>query len=242
MKGKLILIGTSLGNLEDTSFRALRHLFEAKIILAEDTRVLGKYKALLKQKFEIVFDALQITLNSDQKIISYRDQNHERILPQVIQFLESGENVYLVSDSGMPAISDPGYKLVRDCLDSSFEVDVIPGPTAFASSLVISGFPTDKFSFLGFLPRKRGKLVSTLGLYLELGSPVIIYESPFRIIKTLEIIQNEFENVDVVVARELTKKFQQMYRGEVSYVIEKLKEQKLRGEFVLIIQKVKGKS
>jgi 16S rRNA (cytidine1402-2'-O)-methyltransferase len=246
MSPAITLLGLPIGNIEDTSLRVLRSLFTFDIILAEDTRELIKFKNILKDRFENIIKELKIELNHEQRIFSYRDQNHDRAMNGILQQIETGKTVALVSDSGMPAISDPGWKLIDEIIRHGLEIDVIPGPTALITSLVQSGMPTDRFAFIGFLPRKTSKIVKLLTQYLAIDQTVILYESPFRIISTLETIQEHkkeiFEEGDITVSAssELTKLHQYTYRGNVEEVLEQLKLQKgLKGEWVVCLRNSK---
>jgi 16S rRNA (cytidine1402-2'-O)-methyltransferase len=172
--------------------------------------------------------------------MSYREQIHEKILPFVLQKLNDGVDVSLFSDAGMPAISDPGWNLIEDVLKSNFEIDVIPGPTAIESALILSGLPTDRFTFLGFLPRRKGRAVELVSHYLNDENTIVIYESPFRVVKTLLLINERLgkENrIQAAAVGEITKKFQKAIRGKVGEVIEKLKKMGgLKGEWVICLR------
>src|SRR5690606_28252714 len=155
---KLTLIGTPLGNIEDISVRSLKALFSFDVILAEDTRNFIKLRNILAERFPELIKNLELDINHKPELISYREQNHDRVISHILKLVESGKSVGIVSDAGMPTISDPGFKLVEEVLKRGFEVDVIPGPTAIETALSISGLPTDRFTFLGFLPREKGKI------------------------------------------------------------------------------------
>ncbi|MDQ7020997.1 MAG: ribosomal RNA small subunit methyltransferase I [Candidatus Dojkabacteria bacterium] len=179
---KLTILGTPIGNLEDVTIRGLRTIFESKIILAEDTRSYSRLKGLIKQRFLETLKTLEIAYDTDQMVTSYRDQNHDRVIERILDILRSGEEVTLVSDAGMPGISDPGFKLIRSVIEAGFEVDVIPSTTAIAPALILSGLPTDRFTFLGFLPKQKGKAIKLIEKDIE-ERTVVFYESPFRIKK-----------------------------------------------------------
>lgn len=227
---KLTLVGTSLGNYDDISPRALQKIATAEVVLAEDTRVFGKLKSLMLERNP------EIQFRDSQKIISYRDQNHDRVINEILQLLSEDKNIIQISDAGMPAISDPGYKLIRDVLENGFETDVIPSATAVESALLLSGLPTDKFVFIGFLPRKPGKIKKILDEIIPLSISIILYESPFRVRKLLEIISNSYENVRVAACKDISKKFQTVYRGSTEEVLTKLPEN-LKGEWTIVISK-----
>lgn len=235
--GKLTLVGTSIGNVEDISIRAIKAILESEVILAEDTRVIKKLQLILKQRYLETLNTLGVKF-SEQKVLSYREQNHEQVLPQILLELEQESNIILTTDAGMPSISDPGYKLVKTVIELGHQVDVIPGPTAVSSALAVSGLPTDKFTFIGFLPRKRKKIIDTIDPYINLSNTLVIYESPYRVKKTLEIVREKYGNIlQIAAVKDLTKKFQQVYRGDVDEVIKHLPEQ-LKGEWVLVISRI----
>lgn len=235
---KLQIVGTSIGNLEDITIRALRTIFGADVVLAEDTRQYFKLKDLLKRSYLEILEAMDIHLEDHMQFVSsYRDQNHDRAMPAILSSLQDDKKVVYISDAGMPGISDPGFKLIRDVINSGFEVDVIPGPTAADTALLISGLPTDRFSFLGFLPRKEGKAMKLLKDYLEKENTVIIYESPFRVVKVLEMLAKNFEtNLQVSACAELTKLHQNVFRGDAKEVYETLKDKDLKGEWVICLR------
>jgi 16S rRNA (cytidine1402-2'-O)-methyltransferase len=231
----LNVLGTSIGNIEDMTLRGLRLMFESDVILAEDTRVFSSFKGIIKERYKEVLKTLNIDLDHSQKFLSYREQNHSRVINSIHQLLTKGKVVTQVSDAGMPGISDPGYKLIEEVLKQGFDVDVIPGATSVETALVASGLPTDRYVFLGFLPRTRGKAVKLLKAY-SLGLTAILFESPFRVVKTLEMIQEEFGNeVQVAACNDLTKKFQKVFRGDINKVLQELKKAKLKGEWVIVI-------
>lgn len=222
IKGKLFIVATPIGNMSDITLRALEVLKEVSLVVSEDTRETDK----ILKKYDI-----------QKAQLSYRDQNHYFMLPKIIETLEQGNSVALISDSGTPVISDPGYKLVRDLVKKGFEIVSIPGPTALISALVSSGFPTDKFSFLGFLPKSKNDRQKILHKYGEMDATVIIYESPFRISKLLEEINEALGDRMVCLASELTKMHEKFLRDKVSKLTQELKGKKLKGEFVVLIAK-----
>ena len=173
-KGKLYVIATPIGNLGDISFRAVEILKSLPFVLAEDTRESIK----LLRKYDI-----------HTQLISYRDQNHEKMIGKIKEKLDMGLNLALISDCGTPLISDPGYKLVRDLITGGYIVESIPGPSALVAALSIAGLPTDRFVFLGFLPKSDKRRVDILNIYLELRIPLVIYESPHILKKLLEILK-----------------------------------------------------
>jgi 16S rRNA (cytidine1402-2'-O)-methyltransferase len=221
---KLYIIPTPIGNLEDITHRALRILKEADILLAEDTRTSG---FLLKH------------YNIEKKIYSHHQHNEHKTVSFISQEILSGKTVALMSDAGTPGISDPGFLLVRECLKNNIEVECLPGPTAFVPALIQSGLPCDRFVFEGFLPHKKGRKSKFDSLSNE-ERTIVLYESPYRIIKTLEqIVEHLGPERKVCVCRELTKKFEENIRGTASEVLEHFKTKEPKGEFVIIVE---GKS
>ena len=221
-KGTLYIISTPIGNLADISFRALDTLKKCGLILSEDTRETAK----ILQKYGIFVSQ-----------ISYRDQNHERVYPEIIARLLNGEDISLISDSGTPLISDPGFKLVRKVLEENINVCSIPGPSALVSALVVSGLPTDKFSFLGFLPKTNNQIKKLLVDYGKLDSTLIIYESPMRLLKLLNTILETLGNRTICLASDMTKVYEKYFRGKTSEVIKELGDKKPKGEYVVLIAK-----
>ncbi len=226
---KLILVGLPLGNIEDISLRAIRTLREAKTVICEDTRVFYK----LWQK--LVNDGhLQMPFSGRLMVVN--DFNEaEKVAWLADQITLAGEAI-LVSDAGMPLISDPGYRLVKEILAREGTVEVVPGPTAAMTALSVSGLSADKVLFLGFLPKKTGKRNENWKLVKEAdGITVILYEAPGRVQKTLEEIQTEFgPETQIVIARELTKEYEQIIRGKISEVLVNLKS--IKGEVVILFR------
>jgi len=219
--GKLFIVPTPIGNLEDITLRALSTLKSVDFIACEDTR----HSSKLLNHFGI-----------NKPLVSYYSYNQRGRTPQIIRDILSGKDVALVSDSGTPGISDPGYLLVSEAIANAIEVVSLPGPNAAIAALVASGLPAESFVFLGFLKRKPGKLKKELLKAAEFGSTVIFYESVHRIKKTLLLCSEIFsQNSQVVLARELTKKFEEYIRGSISEVNEKLNEKEVLGEFVVMI-------
>lgn len=222
MSGKLSLVATPIGNLKDITLRAIDKLKEVDIIACEDTR---RTKILTG------------TYGIKKTLVPYHSYNYKRQSPWIISQALSGKNVAVVSDSGTPGISDPGEQLVRAAVENNIPVESIPGPTAFVSGLVCSGLPTNGFVFLGFLQRKKGKIKKMLTNCLPLKKTVIFYESVHRLTRTLSVCGEVFgETFACVIAREITKKFEEYIRGTIPEVIEKLNEkEKLKGEFVVLL-------
>ena len=218
---KLFLVPTPIGNLEDITFRSVRILNEADLILAEDTRTSGK---LLKH-----FD-----INTPMQ--SFHMHNEHKVLDKMIDKLKLGIKVALISDAGTPGISDPGFLLVRACVEEGIETECLPGATALIPALVQSGFPTDRFIFEGFLPPKKGRQ-TRLKLWSEETRTIVFYESPHKIVKTLSQLQ-EFVGGDrrLSVSRELSKKFEETVRGTVNELILHFTNKAPKGEFVIVLE------
>jgi 16S rRNA (cytidine1402-2'-O)-methyltransferase len=219
----LYVVATPIGNLEDLTFRALRILKEADFILCEDTRTTKK----LLEHYGI-----------KTPTISYHQHSKLQKIEYIIQLLEGGKNLALVSDAGTPGISDPGNKLISLIVENLKNVKIIPIPGASAgiTAASISGFPMDKFIFMGFPPakKKRKKFFEEI---LNSKYPVIFYESPYRIIKTLNELGIMNKELRIVVAREMTKKFETVYRGKIEKVIGEIKKDMIKGEFVVIVKR-----
>jgi 16S rRNA (cytidine1402-2'-O)-methyltransferase len=218
----LFIVSTPIGNLSDITLRALDILKSVSLIISEDTRETAK----ILQKYNI-----------ENAQISYRDQNHDRVWPTILSTLQQGKDIALVSDSGTPLISDPGFKLVRDLIKENIKIESVPGPSAIIASLTISGLPTDKFTFLGFLPRTASHRKGILNQYGALDSTLIIYESPFRVRKLLEEINETLGNRDCCVIKDITKIYESVVRGKVTEIIEHKEINKNKGEFVVLVGK-----
>jgi 16S rRNA (cytidine1402-2'-O)-methyltransferase len=218
--GTLYLVATPIGNLEDMTFRAVRVLQEADLIAAEDTR-----------RTRHLLDHYRISTS----LTSYHDHNKERRSPRLLETLLSGQSVALVSDAGTPGISDPAFHLVRLAIQENVPVVPVPGPTSLAAALVASGLPPDRFVFEGFLPIRPGKRRSRLQALVEDERTIIIFESPYRLSKTLESILEIMGDRQAAVARELTKKFEEISRGTVSQLLERYSRKKPKGEMVIVL-------
>ncbi len=230
--GKLTLIGTPIGNLEDITIRSIKAIFSFDIILAEDTRNYIKLRNLLSERFPEVIKSLNLDLEHRPQLISYRDQNHKSVIEKISTLLETNFKIGFMSDAGMPSISDPGFKLVTEIIEMAHEVEVLPGPTAVDTAIVASGLPTDRFSFLGFLPREAGKIKKIIEKY---SGTIAFYESPFRVVKTLEVIKKFMPDAKVAACNDLTKKFEKVVRGNIDEVISELGKSKVIGEWVIVI-------
>jgi len=221
-KGKLYIVATPIGNLGDMTYRAVEVLAAVDTILSEDTRETDK---VLRH------------FNLEKKQISYRDQNHVRIMPAILELLDAGKDLALVSDSGTPLISDPGFNLVRELASKEYEIVSVPGASSVVAALSVSGLPTDRFTFLGFLPKSGAAQKNLLNTYGKLESTLIIFESPFRIIKLLEEVETTLGNRKVCVLNDLTKMHEKLIRGTVSEILSKKHEIKPKGEYILLIAK-----
>ena len=220
MSGKLYVVPTPIGNLEDITLRALRVLKEVDLVLAEDTRVSLK----LLNHFEI-----------SVSVPAYHLNNEHHTTKKWIDQLKEGKQIALVSDAGTPAISDPGFLLVRASIAEGVEVECLPGATAFVPALVMSGLPCDRFVFEGFLPPKKGR-VSRLELLAAQNKTVVFYESPHKILKTLKQCAEIFgADRPASISRELTKMYEETRRGSLSELIDHFEKTAPRGEFVLVI-------
>jgi len=218
---KLYIVPTPVGNLEDMTFRAVRLLKEADLILAEDTRVTSK----LLQHFEI-----------KNQVWSYHQHNEHKVTHKIIEELQSGKTIALVTDAGTPGISDPGFFIIRECVAQNIEIETLPGATAFVPALVNSGLSCDRFTFEGFLPHKKGRQTRIKEL-AENKYTFVLYESPYRVIKTLTQLMEVFgENHKASVSREISKIHEETIRGSLSEIINHLENNVLKGEFVIICE------
>ena len=229
---KLFIVGLPIGNIEDISLRAIKTIQEAKFIVCEDSRMFNNLWTKLTQ--------MGLATKSEATIRFINDFNEERVLPRILNEMNALESAVLVSDAGMPLISDPGYKLVKYGLEMGWEVDIVPGPTAESAALAMSGLPTDKYLFLGFLPKKPGKkhdlLVGFKDTQVALKCSGVIYESPARLLKLLnEVVEIIGGETEVFVGFDLTKQTQRVYRGKVSEIVDTLKDEKIKGEITVVI-------
>lgn len=219
-RGKLFVVGTPIGNLQDLTFRAVRVLKEVDLIACEDTR---RTQQLLN------------AYNIKTPTLSYHEHNEMTRAPELIIQMEEGSQVALVSDAGMPAISDPGFRLVHLAVRHDIPVVPVPGASAFVAALAASGLPVDQFRFLGFLPSKKGARRRTLKELEPVTKTLIFYESPHRVVDMLEDVRDLLGDRPVVVAREVTKVHEEFLRGSVSEVLERLRRKPVRGEFTVLV-------
>jgi 16S rRNA (cytidine1402-2'-O)-methyltransferase len=219
MQGKLYIVSTPIGNLKDITLRAIETLNEVDFILCEDTRV----TSILLKQYNII-----------KQLISFNAVSEIKKIPSIIERLKNGQSYALVSDAGTPAISDPGIRLVSEAVKNEIQVITIPGATALIAALTISGLPTDSFVFEGFLPQKKGRQKKLKELSQE-ERTIVLYESSHRITKLINELVEYFPERYVVICRELTKKFEETWRGYPTEIKEKLSEKIIKGEFVIVI-------
>lgn len=219
--GRIIFVPTPIGNLGDITLRGLEILREADRIACEDTR----HSATLLSHHSI----------SGKPLISLHDHNEARRAPELIAAAQQGETIAVITDAGMPGISDPGYRLIQACIETQTPFEVLPGPSAVITALIGSGFPCHAFHFGGFLSVKSGKRRSALQAALETGETAIFFESPHRILSTLEILNDIDPSSRVCVARELTKKFETYHRGTAQEVLSHFQTHAAKGEIVLLV-------
>ena len=216
----LFIVGSPIGNLNDITLRALSVLKEVNLVAAEDTR----RSSILLKHFEI-----------SKPLVSFHEHNEARRTSELVEKMRAGEKIALITDAGMPSISDPGYRIVRACIENEIRVEVIPGPSAVLTALVGSGLPTDRFYFGGFLPVKSGQRERELSLALAREVTSVYFESPHRIIRSLEVVAKADPSRVICVARELTKHFEEYRRGEASSVLAHYTAHPPKGEITLLI-------
>lgn len=224
--GALYLVATPIGNLEDITLRAIRTLKECDIIAAEDTRRAG---LLLKH------------LGISKPLFSCFEYNEARRASEIVDRLRSGQKVALITDAGTPGISDPGQRVVSSVIEAGFRVEAVPGPCAFIAALTASGLPTDEFHFIGFLPHKEGKRLHILENLKNVSGTLVFYESPFRVIRLIEELAKVMPERKVVVAREITKKYEEYIRGYPAELLEIFKKKTIKGEFVVLVSPASDK-
>ena len=220
MTGILYIVATPIGNLGDITLRAIDILKQVNLIACEDTRHTRK----LTGRYDI-----------KTPTISYFEYNKLRKSKYIIGLLKEGKSVALVSDAGTPGVSDPGYRLIKDTIANNINVTIIPGPSAIISSLVVSGLPIDRFIFEGFLPNKSAARRKRLKFFKDEKRTIVFYESPHRLVKSLNDMLDAFGNITVVCVRELTKKFEEIKRDKITELITYFKKNKPRGEFVVLV-------
>jgi 16S rRNA (cytidine1402-2'-O)-methyltransferase len=220
-KGKLFVVATPIGNLQDFTFRAVETLNSVHCIFAEDTRTSKK----LINHYDI-----------DTKLYSYHDHSSEKEIARLLDILKDQKDVALISDAGTPTISDPGYSLIRECISEGIDIVPIPGASALTAAISASGLPSDAFTFIGFLPTKKGrqKKISSLE---KLDTTLVLFESPHRLLKTLNQLKEVLGERPIVVARELTKLYEEIIRGNFESAIKYFEAKKIKGEIVIMIGK-----
>lgn len=224
----LNIVSTPIGNLDDLSIRQAKTLTSSDIILAEDTRSAKILIDAIKERFD---------LSSNASVWSYYKEKEFQKLPEIIDLLKEGKNISLISDAGTPLVSDPGYLLVKSCIQRNISITVIPGPSAITTALVYSGFNPQEHMFLGFFPKKESQLLILIEKLKQIKKifpdmVFVFYESPLRINETLRCIDTSKFNVEIVIGRELTKKFEEIIRGP----IEKMIEREYKGEITVVIK------
>lgn len=223
MMGKLFICATPIGNIKDITIRVIKTLKEVDLIAAEDTRQTRK----LSQRYRI-----------KSTLISYHQYNEKTRSRELVEKMKLGENVALVSNAGMPGLSDPGHRLIKACIEAGIPIEVLPGPNAAIAAMVISGLPTNRFAFEGFLPRKRGERRKALTKLAKEERTLILYESCHRIVSLIEDMVEIFGERRVVLVRELTKKFEEVVRGSLGEVFELVIERQPKGEIVVVVEGV----
>ncbi len=223
-KGMLYVVPTPIGNLDDITIRALKVLEEADAVLAEDTRNTGK----LLHHFEL-----------KKKMISYHEHNKMTRQEQILDMLREGHKLALVSDAGMPGISDPGYEIISAAISADFTVIVLPGANAALSALVGSGLSTDHFYFYGFLPRKKKDREKALAMLKSFETTIILYESPHRIQETIDYLAEELGDRQIAIAREITKRYEEYIRGSLKEIADWLLHHPLKGECCIVVEGIK---
>ncbi len=220
-QGKLFVVATPIGNLEDFTFRAVETLRNVHCIFAEDTRTSKK----LMTHYDI-----------NTKLYSYHDHSSDKDIARVVSILNDNKDVALISDAGTPTISDPGYSLMRACIDADVDIVPIPGASALTAAISVSGLPSDAFTFIGFLPTKKGRQ-KKISFLKDLDTTIVLFESPHRLIKTLNQLKEALGERPVVVGRELTKLYEEIIRGNFSSTIDFFDSKKIKGEIVIMIGK-----
>lgn len=232
--GTLFIVPTPIGNMGDITLRAVKVLQTVDVIACEDTRKTG----ILLQNLASQGEVLQKT-TSKPKLVSYYEQNELQRIPEVIAAIKDGLNIALVSDAGTPTISDPGFKLVRECVKEGIKIESLPGASSVITALTISGLPTDKFLFLGYPPRKPGHRKTLFEKVKEsvklVKSTIIFFEAPHKIIHTLEALKETFGDADIVICRELTKTYEEVRREKIPASIEHFTKTTPKGEFVILL-------
>lgn len=225
----LYIVGTAIGNIEDTSLRAARVLSESDFILVEDSSSFSSY-------YKRLLEIFQLSPSGEQKVIHFHDKNEFEKIPEVLELLRQNKSVSLVSQAGMPTIADPGLLLIKHCIKNNLPFTTIPGPTALTTALALSGFSSSQVVFLGFLPKKPSIIVQmfkqlNMSRSKHIKPTIVFYESPNRINNTLEIIAEVLPEADISVCREMTKKFEEVIRGKARELVNK----HFKGELTVVL-------
>ena len=232
--GTLYIVATPIGNMEDITIRAAKLLTNIGVIACEDTRHTGLLLSHLRKTY-----VQNEHLAPRPKLISFYDDSEEKKIPYIVELLKSGQDIALVSDAGTPGISDPGFTLVRECRKQGIPVTGLPGASSAIVALAISGLPTDKFTFYGYLPRKEGNAKKLLESIKEVQSIMkvtnIFFEAPHKLVSSLQLMKEILGDAEIVLARELTKIHEEVVKGSISFFLEKYSKEDPRGEFVLLI-------
>lgn len=235
--GTLYVVSTPIGNLQDITLRAIKALFEVDIIACEDTRRTGVLLDTMSTVYHDLIRSGNVKENKP-KLLSYYEQIELRRIPEILSLLQTGQKVALISDAGTPAISDPGFKLIRECIRMGIKIETIPGPSSVVAALTVSGLPTDKFLFLGYPPQKSGhrkKFFENIKSVQEfLKSTVIIFVAPHKLLRNLEELKTAFDDIEIILCRELTKAHEEVRREKISMSLSHFQQIPPKGEFVLL--------
>lgn len=231
--GILYIVATPIGNLQDITIRAAKKLLEANVIACEDTRHTGILLEHLRENY-----LNNPILTEKPRLISYHNDNEKEKAEELLEILRAGEDIILVSDAGTPSVSDPGYRIVKACREAGINVVGFPGASSAILALSVSGLPTDKFTFIGYLPKREvntKKVLENLKKSQELiKTTIIVFEAPHKLLGTLKRIYGVFGDIEIVVCRELTKTYEEYFKGTISAILEKYKTKEPKGEFVLL--------
>lgn len=235
--GTLYIVSTPIGNLEDITIRAVKTLFSVDGIACEDTRKTGILMQELQKRYPSIINSIEN--RQYQRLISYYEENEDKRIPEIITALKNNLEIALVSDAGTPLISDPGFRLVRECIKEGIKIISVPGASSILAALTSSGLPTDKFLFVGYPPRKEGNRIKFFNNIKKsqesLVSTIIIFESPHRLLKTLQELHSIFTDIPIVIARELTKIHEEVRFERISEAIVHFSTHSPKGEFVLLM-------